>query len=408
VTTVKKPNLIRHGDRWAGHVRVGGRQFWQTFDSESEAARWVETMRRLRGGSRSTAWTNPKFADYAQRWLEQDAAMRVRPQTLARYRQLVEHHLTPQFGKRRLAQISADDVGRYVRDWLEEGPLFEERQRRATRAEAALATNKGRQPLVIRLGSSAQTITHGLNVGSAIFRSAIREHSALSNPFSETPRPTIPYNERPWLSVQDLERLFRVLDAAWLPLYALLAGTGLRWSEAAALRWRDIDLTRRRLVVNRRLARDGTEDAPKTGRSRRTVPIPTTVAHILREHYLRAPRKANDDLVFTNANGRPLSDSNLRQRVLKPALHAAGLPDVGHHAFRHSFVTNALAAGAPVGYVSRIVGHSSISVTMDRYGHLVMDVMDEAGDRIDDFIFGGVDLTPAHAHVLAPIEATVS
>src|SRR4051794_9914573 len=90
---MKKPNLIRRPNGWTAHLRVGGRQHWRTFPTEAEAQHWLQEMRGLRGGGRSCEWTNPVFAAYARKWLSEDAALRVRPQTLARYRQLIEHHL---------------------------------------------------------------------------------------------------------------------------------------------------------------------------------------------------------------------------------------------------------------------------------------------------------------------------
>jgi integrase len=379
--------LYREGERWIAHIRVGGRQFWRTFDTHEEALAWLAEMRTLRGGSRSAQWSNPAFGDYAARWLREDAALRVRPETLGRYRQLVALHLIPQFGKRRLNQIAPEDIGVFVRDWRSEGPLFQTRQRDARIVQSREAAKAGRNPPQITLGSSAQTVTHGINVGSAIFRSAIAQRCALSNPFAATPRPSIPHSERPWLNVADLERLFRQLQPEWLPFYALLAGTGLRYSEAAALRWSDLDWDRKRLSITKRVARDGSEDAPKTSRSRRGVPVPATVLAQLRQHYLRSPFKAKQDYVFCTERGTALSDSNMRQRILAPALKAAGLPNVGHHCFRHSYISNALAAGTPIGYVSRIVGHSSIAVTMDRYGHMALDSLDAEGARLDEFMF---------------------
>jgi integrase len=391
VTPVKKPNLYEEGERWIAHIRVGGRQHWKTFDAEVEALAWLAEMRRLRGGARSTQWSNPTFAAYANRWLVEDAALRVRPETLARYRQLVALHLIPQFGKRRLSQIAPEDIGVWVRDWLDEGPLFQTRQRDARIAQEREAAKAGRNPRQITFGNSAQTVTHGINVASAIFRSAIAQRCALSNPFASTPRPSIPHSERPWLTVPDLERLFRQLQPEWLPFYALLAGTGLRYSEAAALRWGDLDWDRRRLSITKRVARDGSEDAPKTRRSKRGVPVPATVMAQLRQHYLRSPFKAKRNYVFCTERGTALSDSNMRQRILAPALKAAGLPNVGHHCFRHSYISNALAAGTPIGYVSRIVGHASIAITMDRYGHIAPDSLDAEGARIDEFMFRGME-----------------
>lgn len=390
----KRPNLIRHGDRWIAHIRIGGGpQQWRTYSTLAEAETWLAEMRRLRGTGRAVRWSNPTFADFARRWLDEDAALRVRPTTLDRYRSLVELHLVPAFGKRRLSQITSEDVALFIRDWVNGGPYFTQRERLAGR----------------RLGRAEQTVIHGANTGSAIYRAAVRQNAAIANPFSGVPRPTIPHKERPWFSTAELARLFAQLDTKWLPLYATLAGTGLRWSELAGLRWGDLDLDQRRLIVARRMARDGTVDAPKSARSRRTVPIPNTVANQLRQHFLRSRHKGATDLVFCTATGRPLSDSNMRQRVLRPALEAAGLSNVGHHALRHAFVANSIAAGTPISYVSRIVGHSSIAMTMDKYGHLVLDVLDEAGSRIDDFIFGEgwnngrlLETEPAVLHSIRP------
>jgi integrase len=388
VIPVKQPNLYEEGDRWIAHIRVGGRQFWRTFDTQAEALAWLAEMRKLRGGgSRSARWSNPTFAAYANRWLVEDAALRVRPETLLRYRQLVDLHLIPQFGKRRLSEIAPEDIGVWVRDWLNEGPLFQTRQRDARIAQSREAAKARRNTRQVTFGSSPQTVTHGVNVGSAIFRSAIAQRCALANPFAATPRPSIPHSEKPWLTVSDLERLFRQLQPEWLPFYALLAGTGLPYSEAAALRWGDLDWDRKRLSITKRVVRDGSEDAPKTARSRRGVPVPATVIAQLRQHYLRSPFKAKQDHVFCTERGTALSDSNMRQRILAPALKAAGLPNVGHHCFRHSYISNALAAGAPIGYVSRIVGHASIAITMDRYGHIAPDSLDAEGERLDEFMF---------------------
>jgi len=166
-------------------------------------------------------------------------------------------------------------------------------------------------------------------------------------------------------------------------LIRTLAYTGLRWGEATALRVRDIDLIRRRLDVRRAFSDVRgrlVEGTPKNHQAR-SVPLPPWLAIELKE---LIDGRDPDDLVFTTQGGYPLRHSNFRRHVWKPAVTAAGLTGLTPHGLRHTAASLYIAAGTPPKVVQRILGHGSIAITLDLYGHLYPDEMDRWADRLGE------------------------
>jgi integrase len=170
-------------------------------------------------------------------------------------------------------------------------------------------------------------------------------------------------------------------------LLELLANTGLRISEALALEWRHLQLdgSRPHVKVRRQLERGGAVEFPKTNAGRRDVALPRALVLKLREAAGQA-----DALVFASDAGTPLDYHNLLKRVLKPAMQEAGVSEGGFHLFRHTYASAQLRAGTAVIPLSKAMGHSKPSVTLDIYGHLM------AGDEapaldVAAIAAGGVD-----------------
>lgn len=164
----------------------------------------------------------------------------------------------------------------------------------------------------------------------------------------------------------------------------IMAHTGLRRGEAAALRWTDIDFTKRELNVTHTLARIDGElslSKPKTKRSRRRVPLSDDLVTALKatrkrqaEEQLRAGSAwgGHQDMVMTTELGTMVDPRNLL-RVVQVAAKAADLEGVGAHTLRHSAATTWLEAGVHVKAVADLLGHGSIAVTGDLYGHTTDD-----------------------------------
>lgn len=187
-------------------------------------------------------------------------------------------------------------------------------------------------------------------------------------------------------------------------LVPTLLSLGLRKGEALGLSWRDVELdTPARLQVRRALKKDGRGglylDEPKTSRSRRALRLPAPLVESLRAHRARQNEQrlafgpgwgghwAAHDLVFTNSVGGPL-DPDRVNRQIQLLTDEAGLGRWTPHELRHSAASLLLAQGVPLKTVSETLGHSSIRVTADVYGHLLDDARAEAATAMEAALWG--------------------
>jgi integrase len=182
-------------------------------------------------------------------------------------------------------------------------------------------------------------------------------------------------------------------------LFALLFGTGMRPGEALALRWADVELERGTVRIERTLSRPGSAyefRPPKTPRSRREVPLSPMLVRALREHRsAQAARRLglgsawdDQDLVFAGPIGGPLDELAIYRRHFRPIAAKAGLaPTTRLYDARHTFASLALTSGVPVHEVSRILGHSTVTLTLNTYSHLLPDRASAATNAVGAAIF---------------------
>lgn len=178
------------------------------------------------------------------------------------------------------------------------------------------------------------------------------------------------------------------LKALW---YVLLT-VGLRPSEAFGLMWDDLDGAK--LRVRRSLARLSGKPwrlkETKTGKAR-VVVLPEMTVQALDEHRTRQKRerlKAGDGwedngLIFTTPIGTPLDLNNVRKKDFYPLLEAAGLPRIRLYDLRHSAATLRLLNGDHPKVVQDMLGHASITLTMDTYSHVLPEMQEESAARLD-------------------------
>jgi integrase len=211
----------------------------------------------------------------------------------------------------------------------------------------------------------------------AMLGDAVRGGLIPANPCADLrlPGPNLADREIVVLEPAQTAALIAAAPAGWPSvLLRLLAQTGLRISEAAALAWEDVDLRAARPVLDvRRAIVKGRVDAPKSRYGVRSVPLTRELADELAE--LRAAREVvsigGRDLIFGDLRGRPRDYRALRRASLDPAAEAAGIEVGGFHTLRHSAATDLLRAGVPVVTVSRMLGHHSAAFTLATYGHFV-------------------------------------
>jgi integrase len=217
----------------------------------------------------------------------------------------------------------------------------------------------------------------------AILDAAVRDGLVATNVAAKVHRPGVPRKEAASLTPKEVAKLLTVRDETdrYGVLFRVLAASGLRRGEALALRWQDVDLAGGTLRVSRTLGRvNGRLEVsqPKTERSRRAVPLSAPIVALLRDHRTRQLEERlaagsawqDQDLVFSTEVGTPLDPRNTL-RAFASTARKAGLPDgVGLHTLRHSAASAMLAKGAPINVVSQLLGHSSIAITGDVYGHV--------------------------------------
>jgi integrase len=181
-------------------------------------------------------------------------------------------------------------------------------------------------------------------------------------------------------------------------LYVLSLTCGLRMGESLGLRWSDIDLEGGTLRVNRqlqRIRRDGDRPGrlvfsePKNA-SRRTIDLPQKALEALRSHRKhqleempRASTYEDPDLVFATRKGTPLDAQNIVNRHFKPLLKRAALPNIRWHDLRHTCATLLLGRGVHPKLVQHLLGHASITMTLDRYSHWIPSMGRHAAEGMD-------------------------
>jgi integrase len=245
-------------------------------------------------------------------------------------------------------------------------------------------------------GVSASTRRNTYAALRAALSDAVSDGLLLNNPVEKAKRPKSAKSEAVALTTAEAAEFVRAAaslryaDALTLILY-----TGLRRGEALGLRWDAVDLDRAEARVSGSLVRlDGalTLSDTKTTNSKRTIALsPSAVALLKAQRAMQTAERLkagnlwrDNGYIFTTEFGEPADPRNLL-RAVKIATQRAGLGRaLGAHTLRHTYATVALLKGVPLHVVSRNLGHSSIAITADIYGHLTDAAMQEAAQMVSD------------------------
>ena len=277
--------------------------------------------------------------------------------TVVGYQQHVNRHILPRIGAVRLGHLTTPRVNKFRDDLLGDG------MSRAM-AKKVLGSLKSLLRDAKRRGNVAQ------NVASDVSITLDKRHKR---------------NLKVGVDIPTREEIKVIIDKAagrWRPFFLVAIFTGLRSSELRGLRWEDIDFRKAELHVRQRADRWGVIGKPKSHAGERTVPIPPLVLNALREWKLKCP-KGDGDLVFPNGAGKPENHANIVNRAFLPLQVAAGVVTKagkpkypGLHSLRHFYASlciNRRVDGGlelPLKTVQARLGHASIMMTADTYGHL--------------------------------------
>ena len=264
--------------------------------------------------------------------------------------------LRPEFGRRKLADITRTDLQDYI-------------------------------DTLVAQGMNASTIGGAILPLRAIYRQAVgRPDSGVTvNPTTGLRLPKVRSKERRIAPPGEATRLLLALSSADRTLWATAFYAGLRRGELQALRVENIDLARGIIHVHYGWDAKEGEIATKN-RGRRTVPIAAVLRDYLDEHLLGLQwRERPDGLVFGSGPRQPFRASGNEQRA-KRVWKVAKLDAITMHECRHTFASLMIAAGVNAKALSTYMGHANIAITMDLYGHLFPGNEDEAAGLLDAYL----------------------
>jgi integrase len=308
----------------------------------------------------------PPLTDYAERWLETYAAVHCKPATHHRYTRDYRLHISPTLGHKRLTEVSRQDIKQLIAEKRNSGLSWE----------------------------SVRNILAPLR---EMLNHAVEDELLTTNPATRVGR----FNKRPAERRQNIDPLTReelrlFLDTArqfprHYPFFLLLSRTGLRLGEALALQWGDIDWHGEFLEVRRTFCRVSKKLlTPKSGKIRRvdmSRQLSETLKVLLTERKKETLQKGWAEVplwVNISTTGTMLDGDHVRKRAFYPILKQAELRHVRLHDLRHTFASLLIQNGESLAYVRDQMGHHSIQVTVDTYGHLVPGGNRQAVDRLDD------------------------
>lgn len=342
--------------KWEASYRdPAGREKIKRHRTRAEADRWLSGMKTnmARGDYIDPRLARTPFKQWSDEWLA--TTSHLRPRTRNGYESALRVHVLPVFRDMPVGSIQQVDVRRFVADMLANG--------------SAPGTVRGARK-VLRLA-----------LATAEASGAIR-----SNPCNGVRVPASPKAEMIFLTAEEIEALATAIGPRFSTLVRFAAYTGLRAGEVCALRVGRLDLVRGRALVSESVTEvDGQGlvfSEPKTY-EHRSVTLPKFLCDELRAH-LASRAVEPDHFVFPATHGGVLRHKMFYKRHFKPAVLAAKLPpNTRFHDLRHTCAALCIALGAHPKAIQERLGHSSITVTLDRYGHLFPKLDEALTDRLD-------------------------
>lgn len=350
----------RSDGTFRAQISLDGHRMSHSAKSHKECRDWNRKMGLLIDDGLTYEGAKTTLEDFLEEWLTMKSTI-IRPSTERQYRQITRDYILPYLGKKELLKIRSDQIQ----------ILYNKH------------TSNGVSPRTVQLTHAVLrgSLNHAVNLGLLP-----RNPTAVAIP----PKPN-PTEKR----VLDENQIQTLLIAAQqeqpelLALYQLAITTGMRLGELQGISWEDLDWDKGTLTINRQLKRIKGEGLvltpPKTQSGRRTIQLGSSTWSRLKEHrkaqfqrrLCRDPNGRDIDLVFTQESGAPYCPRQV-QKAFKRILTLAGLPIMRFHDLRHTAASHMLANGIDLLTVSRRLGHSKASTTLDYYAHMVTGTQEKA------------------------------
>jgi integrase len=336
-----------------------GNRHIKTFDRKKDADDYRATVKvDVKAGVHTSS--KATVADASAKWIA-DAEDRLERATVESYQQHLGQHIIPYIGSLKLSQLTVPTVRNFM-DRLRKDGRSPAMVRRVVGDLGSILADAQERGLV------AQNVVRSLSRRKR--RRGEQRHKAILKVGVDIPAP------------DEVQAIIAHLKGRWRALILTAILTGLRASELRGLRWQDVDLKKNVLHVQQRADRFNAIGRPKSAAGERTVPLPPMLANTLREWKLQSPQ-GELGLVFPTGTGGIENHSNIVQRGLLPVQIAAGVVKKngkakypGLHALRHFYASWCInrvedgGLGLPIKIVQQRLGHKTMAMTTDTYGHL--------------------------------------
>lgn len=296
---------------------------------------------------------NITFSDFIDRYMSDVAAHTLRPKTIESYASLIRIHIKPALGELKLNAIRPDQL-------------------------------QGLYSLKLNQGLSKRTVQYIHSIVHKILDQAMKWGLVARNVADMVSAPSPGKKAPQTLTAPQVKRLLEVVKGDRLyPLYVLAVTTGMREGELLGLRWEDVDLGKGvihvRQAVQQLTGRGLVITEPKTAKSKRTIRLSV--------YGIDALPNPGSGLIFHTASGKPIGPRNLIRHFRKACLKA-GLPQMPFHSLRHTFASLLLSQNVHPKVVQEMLGHSTITLTLDTYSHMLPDMQDGAVSKMNDLLVG--------------------
>jgi integrase len=357
MSTIKKRTWAS-GEAWVVRYKdQSGVRRLKTFPTKREAEAWrAQALYEVKQGTHTAASVSKTVAEACDLWLTRASTEGLETSTVRQYSQHVEIHIKPTIGALRLAELTTPTIEAF-KDALLRG------KSRAL-AGKILSSLKAVIKEAQRRGLVAQNVAAAVSI-----RTSSRDKHQI-----EVGR-DVP-------TKLEAKAMIDAAEGRWRSFFITAIFTGLRSSELRGLTWDCVDLDAKVLHVRERVDAWNNRGKPKSAAGKRDVPLAPIVANALREWKLACP-KGELGLVFPNGVGRHESHANIYNRGFVPlqikagVVDAKGAPKYSLHSLRHFAASWLIEQGFQPKRLQAILGHSSMQMTYDRYGHLFPNAEDD-------------------------------
>ncbi|MEZ4540726.1 MAG: tyrosine-type recombinase/integrase [Chloroflexota bacterium] len=336
---------------WIAEITLpDGRKKKKRSKDKQVVKNWLLEYRQSIKDNRVTLDDNTTFSMLTERFLEDVGRHTLRPKTLSIYEYILRNHVVGEIGKLRLTAIKPYHLQSLYSKKLGEG-------------------------------LSKKTVFHIHATIRRVLNEAVKWGLIYSNPCSQVTPPKVDkLPPRVW-SIEEAQKfLSSVLEHRWYSIYLIALTTGARRGEILGMEWQNIDWDRGTISILKTISEIDNKiviSQPKTQRSRRTITLPQVVLDSLKK------TKGVSGFIFQTSAGTPVAPRNL-VRHFHEASDSIGLPKIRFHDLRHTAATILLQKDVHPKLVQELLGHSSITLTLDTYSHVIAGVSTVTADRMDE------------------------